>query len=83
MVVIASLNTLIRRLFMQQTKDGPQPVLHHFSILASTNDYARELLKNGSPLPAAILADRQSAGRGRRGRSFFSDDCTSYRRYPS
>ena len=38
----------------------------------STNRYAKELAAGGAPEGTVIIADRQSAGRGRLGRSFFS-----------
>lgn len=41
--------------------------------IGSTNDRARALVREGSPLPALVVADRQSAGRGRRGRRWVSD----------
>ncbi len=47
----------------------------HFESVNSTSDYAKEnavLL----PLPALITADGQTAGRGRRGHSFFSPENT-------
>lgn len=40
----------------------------------STNNIAKELALQGASHCTAILADRQSAGRGRRGKSFFSPD---------
>lgn len=41
--------------------------------IASTSDRARELVQSGLPLPALVVADRQSAGRGCRGRRWESD----------
>ena len=38
----------------------------------STNTYAKELAKQGAPHGTVILADHQTAGRGRMGRSFSS-----------
>ncbi|MBE6616961.1 MAG: biotin--[acetyl-CoA-carboxylase] ligase [Ruminococcaceae bacterium] len=38
----------------------------------STNTDARELIKNTIPHPALIVADQQSGGRGRQGKSFLS-----------
>lgn len=49
-------------------------VLHYFDKLPSTNDYAAELLNNGSPEAGTIIvAGEQTKGRGRRGRSWFTD----------
>ena len=66
---------------MPQIKNGLKPTIYHFDTLSSTNDYARELLKGDKPLPAVILADHQTAGRGRRGRSFFSPEGGFYYTY--
>jgi len=41
--------------------------------IGSTSDRARELVEEGRPLPAIVLADRQLAGRGRQGRKWASD----------
>ena len=46
--------------------------LHCFPSLDSTNDHLRALAKAGAPQGTAILADHQTAGHGRRGRSFHS-----------
>ncbi len=53
------------------------PELHYlpmlvFPELASTNDTARELARQGAPDGLVVIADHQTGGRGRRGRSFFS-----------
>ncbi len=41
--------------------------------IGSTNDRARALIREGSPAPALVVADMQSAGKGRRGRQWHSD----------
>ena len=46
--------------------------IHQYDCLESTNTLAKELAKNGVPHGTVILADRQTAGRGRLGRSFLS-----------
>ena len=46
--------------------------LHCFSTIDSTNDHLRALAKAGAPHGTAVLADHQTGGRGRRGRSFHS-----------
>lgn len=44
-----------------------------FSELDSTNSEAVRRLRQGCRTPALFLAEKQTAGRGRRGRSFFSE----------
>lgn len=46
--------------------------VHHFDLLASTNDLAKELGAQGAPEGALVVAEAQSAGRGRLGRSWDS-----------
>jgi BirA family biotin operon repressor/biotin-[acetyl-CoA-carboxylase] ligase len=46
--------------------------LLRFDELASTNDYARELAVQGAAEGLAIIARRQTAGKGRQGRSWSS-----------
>ncbi len=41
--------------------------------IGSTSDRARVLGEEGRPLPAVVLADRQTTGRGRQGRRWASD----------
>lgn len=47
-----------------------------FSELDSTNRYLKELAKEGATAGTVIIANKQSAGRGRLGRSFFSPEGT-------
>ena len=47
-----------------------------YDQLDSTNRLAHELAKNGAPEGTVVTARYQTAGRGRRGRSFFSPDGT-------
>lgn len=47
----------------------------HFNSIDSTSTYARNNCENAS-LPLLITADSQSAGRGRRGNTFYSPDKT-------
>ena len=49
-------------------------LLHIFDMLPSTNDHAKLLAKQGAPHGTAVLAKRQSAGRGRMGRTFLSPE---------
>lgn len=46
--------------------------VHWFEEVPSTNDLAKEMAKAGAPHGTVILADRQTAGRGRMGRHFSS-----------
>lgn len=46
--------------------------VRYFPELASTNDTAAALAAGGAPDGTAVLADRQTAGRGRRGRAWDS-----------
>ena len=46
--------------------------LSYVSVVSSTNDVAMELAAEGVPDGTAVFASRQSAGRGRLGRSWFS-----------
>jgi BirA family transcriptional regulator, biotin operon repressor / biotin---[acetyl-CoA-carboxylase] ligase len=46
--------------------------LVHREEVGSTNDLARELADEGAPHGTVVLADRQTSGRGRRGREWVS-----------
>lgn len=45
-----------------------------FTEIDSTNNEAKRYVENGGALPAIILSESQTDGRGRMGRSFFSSD---------
>ena len=47
----------------------------------STNNYLKQLAANGAPDETAVLSIRQTAGRGRRGRSFLSEPGGLYLSY--
>lgn len=47
-------------------------VVHHFEVIASTNDEARRLGLEGAPDGTVVVAEEQRGGRGRRGRSWTS-----------
>ncbi len=46
----------------------------YFSEIDSTNRYVKELASSGAPEGTVVIAKKQSAGRGRLGRSFFSPE---------
>jgi BirA family biotin operon repressor/biotin-[acetyl-CoA-carboxylase] ligase len=46
--------------------------LHHFDVIASTNDHARELAEEGADHGEVVIAESQTGGRGRRGRPWSS-----------
>ena len=48
--------------------------LHVMVSVDSTNNYLKALAAQGAPDGTSAIADRQTAGRGRRGRSFFSPE---------
>jgi BirA family transcriptional regulator, biotin operon repressor / biotin---[acetyl-CoA-carboxylase] ligase len=47
-------------------------VIHHFDSIDSTNRHAMELARRGAAEGEVVVAETQTAGRGRLGRSFFS-----------
>jgi BirA family biotin operon repressor/biotin-[acetyl-CoA-carboxylase] ligase len=49
----------------------PAPI-EHFEALTSTSDRLKELAREGAPEWTAVLADRQTAGRGRQGSLWLS-----------
>ena len=49
-----------------------QDSLLWFDSIDSTNTMARELARQGAPHGTVLIADHQTGGRGRRGRSFHS-----------
>ncbi len=46
--------------------------LYWFNTIDSTNNYLKQLALNGAPEGTAVIAEQQTGGRGRMGRSFFS-----------
>ena len=50
-----------------------KPMVYRFESIDSTNNEAKRHIENGGELPALFIADRQTAGRGRQGKSFFSE----------
>ena len=51
---------------------GLSDELHFYASIGSTNDRAKELAQGGAPEGTLVVADEQTAGRGRAGRSWFS-----------
>ena len=56
------------RLFMPD----PGVPVYTFETIGSTNDYAKELVRKGAPHGTAVIADSQTEGKGRKGKSFYS-----------
>ncbi len=57
-----------------------RPLVHyveHHATIGSTNDRARELARQSTPEIALIVADEQSAGRGRQNRSWYTPSGTA------
>ena len=50
--------------------------IEFFDEINSTNTYLVERAKAGAPDKTVAIANRQTAGRGRRGKSFFSPEST-------
>ncbi|MEJ2679178.1 MAG: hypothetical protein P8174_08905 [Gemmatimonadota bacterium] len=53
------------------------PELHVFRTITSTNDYAARRAHDGAPAGTLVLAEHQSAGRGRRGRAWLAPPGTA------
>jgi BirA family biotin operon repressor/biotin-[acetyl-CoA-carboxylase] ligase len=53
-------------------------VIHHFETIDSTSRYAMELARRGAAEGEVVVAEAQTAGRGRLGRSFFSPGGLSF-----
>ena len=51
--------------------------IHYFGSIDSTNIKAKEYAENGAPNGTLVVADQQTAGRGRRGRSWESPKGTN------
>ena len=54
-----------------EEESGARPI-YFYPSLPSTNDAARQLAEAGAPAGTLVVADRQTAGRGRRGRTWLS-----------
>ena len=66
---ISDLRTYLRR-------DVDTDKIHIYQSLASTNDTAKEMAKNGCAHGTVVIADSQTAGRGRFNRQFYSPGST-------
>ena len=51
-----------------------QMKFHHFTALDSTNDHLLDMAENGAPEWTVVVADRQTSGRGRRRRDWWSPE---------
>ena len=47
---------------------------HHFETLGSTNDHLLKMAEGGAPEWTVVIADRQTSGRGRRSRDWWSPE---------
>ncbi|MCL1804878.1 MAG: biotin--[acetyl-CoA-carboxylase] ligase [Clostridiales bacterium] len=56
----------------QTPLNAGQKTIFVYESVVSTNDMAKELAADGAPAGTAVVANRQTAGRGRMGRSFYS-----------
>ncbi len=59
-----------QQILSQLTRHPWQEHLHCYDTVGSTNDLAKEMARNGAPEGTVIIAQAQTAGRGRMGRSF-------------
>ena len=55
----------------------PLGPLRYFESIGSTNDLAKEWIESGAPHLALVVADEQTAGRGRNGRFWFTPSGSS------
>jgi BirA family biotin operon repressor/biotin-[acetyl-CoA-carboxylase] ligase len=61
----------VRRLLRARGISWPAPI-HHLDSVGSTNDWLKEQARAAAPEWTAVVADAQSAGRGRLGRRWWS-----------
>lgn len=69
---LASPLLLLDRQWLQDSQSDVDWSIHVYDTIDSTNAEAMRLVAFGSPLPLLILAEQQTAGRGRRGRKWVS-----------
>lgn len=63
------------------TVTAPARLIRHFSSIDSTNEQALAMAAAGAPEGSVVVADQQTAGRGRRGREWFSPEGGLYLSY--
>jgi BirA family biotin operon repressor/biotin-[acetyl-CoA-carboxylase] ligase len=61
----------IRRLLRERGIDWPGEI-HHLDTVSSTNDWLKERVRGATAEWTAVVADEQTAGRGRQGRRWLS-----------
>jgi BirA family biotin operon repressor/biotin-[acetyl-CoA-carboxylase] ligase len=64
--------SLLDRDRLREGLGGPNWFVHAYDAIDSTNAEAMRLVDRGDSLPLLVLAERQTAGRGRRGRKWIS-----------
>ena len=66
---------MIERILQQLPSEHPwRDRIHWFDCIGSTNDQAKQMALAGAPHGTVLIANRQTAGRGRMGRQFQSPE---------
>lgn len=68
----SSENDFLNAEMIQKAADEIKAPLYVFETIDSTNNYAKILASKNAPHGTAVIANHQSAGRGRQGHSFYS-----------
>lgn len=63
---------LLNAQWIEESQAGSDWAVRVYDSIDSTNAQAMRLIDGGEPLPLLVLAERQTAGRGRRGRKWVS-----------
>lgn len=58
--------------YMEMLVKGMTVMVHHYEEIDSTNRLAKDLAAQNAPSGTVIIADKQTAGRGRLGKNFYS-----------
>ena len=76
--VLRALPDILTRRVIKQAAHGTQfgAQVHHYYSVGSTMDVASELAHRGAPHGTIVLAEEQTAGRGRLGHSWYSERST-------